>query len=695
MKYGKWFLPGLAACFCAFGDGAGTSPLIRIHADRNAGRAPEMIYGQNIEAADMRGISASLNNPVLSAIVNNASGYWDASNNRPAPIALETIKQLRCRMLRYPGGCLAHNYDWRKTVGPLEQRPQWKFGLDEFLRLCRETGAEPLITLTDYLLPAEDLPQHLAELVEYLNAPARPEFPQAMKRAANGHPEPYGVKYFEIGNETYHPNHNLLPARRFSVRQYIRYARNVIKALRSVDPSVRLGVVGYGLGLGEEPNPWDGAIYRELGNEADFIVHHLYVPKLDGLSPREAEAVIATSGEVIRQRLLNCRRHMRKLAGRELPIAVTEFNASSIRNAPHAWRFSYAAGINLCEFLMEMRKPEHNILMASYWQTVGGYFGMLQVDKSGGGKFNAVWPFFRAFTEYTAPDLLETEILNNPRGNFKAAKAGQVSAGGDRFIPSRKLGAVRKLYFYFSELGKANVSGEGDLRRLSFRFRNCSRNSYPCFLTIPVPEEVKGGSFSVNAEFEARFIPDSGSSGSVSLGFGLMDSRGYAATRLAQAVSGLEKAGEWTRFSCPALGVGPDTPSLTGLLRLEKVTGEFSGTLEIRNLQFTCSGEATVPAVPRLAAEASRRDGTVCLAVINRSPEAMRGVRIELAGMGAGENVGKVRELYRTNIAETEPFPITEKELPILKENTFAWDFPPFSATFFEFKKKRQSDGKP
>ena len=174
-----------------------------------------------------------------------------------------------------------------------------------------------------------------------------------------------------------------------------------------------------------------------------------------------------------------------------------------------------------------------------------------------------------------------------------------------------------------------------------------------------------------------------------------MDSRGYAATRLAQAVSGLEKAGEWTRFSCPALGVGPDTPSLTGLLRLEKVTGEFSGTLEIRNLQFTCSGEATVPAVPRLAAEASRRDGTVCLAVINRSPEAMRSVRIELAGMGAGENVGKVRELYRTNIAETEPFPITEKELPVLKENTFAWDFPPFSATFFEFKKKRQDDGKP
>ena len=128
--------------------------------------------------------------------------------------------------------------------------------------------------------------------VEYLNAPARPEFPQAMKRARNGHPEPYGVKYFEIGNETYHDNHNLKPHRRFSVEAYVDFARKTIEQVRRVDPSVKIGVVGHTMNLDSRPDFWDETVYRELGPHVDFIIHHYYAPKLDSLSPivQETEA---------------------------------------------------------------------------------------------------------------------------------------------------------------------------------------------------------------------------------------------------------------------------------------------------------------------------------------------------------------------------------------------------------------------
>jgi alpha-L-arabinofuranosidase len=60
-----------------------------------------------------------------------------------------------------------HLFDWKRTVGPLEKRPEQKFGLPEFLQNCADIGAVPLITIADYFGAAQDA----ADLVEYLNAP--------------------------------------------------------------------------------------------------------------------------------------------------------------------------------------------------------------------------------------------------------------------------------------------------------------------------------------------------------------------------------------------------------------------------------------------------------------------------------------------------------------------------------------------
>ena len=60
-----------------------------------------------------------------------------------------------------------HNYNWKKTVGPLEQRPEQQFGLPEFMTWCEETDSIPILGVAVYWGTAADG----ADLVEYLNSP--------------------------------------------------------------------------------------------------------------------------------------------------------------------------------------------------------------------------------------------------------------------------------------------------------------------------------------------------------------------------------------------------------------------------------------------------------------------------------------------------------------------------------------------
>lgn len=690
----KWTLAAVAVVWLAGTGWALSAPVIRIDAGQVTGYVEPLIYGQNIEAWDSRITVNTPKSRKVNEIAGTASGYWSPEKRSAQPAALEVMKQLKCRMLRYPGGCLVHNYDWRVTVGPVEERPNWQFGLDEFMALCEQSGAEPLITFTDYLLPPEELPQHLADMVEYLNAPARPEFPQALKRAKNGHAEPYGVRYFEIGNESYHPNHNLKPARSFTPMGYVKFAREVMRAVRAVDPSVQIGVVCEGLGLGTMPGEWDAAVYRELLTEADFVAHHLYTPRLDRLNADEVITSVGFAGDSIRYRLENARRHMRELGGVELPVALTEFNASGVQNKPVCWRFSYAAGLNLCETLMQIRKPEHKIMMAAYWQTIGGYFGAVKIDRAGQAQYNAVWTFLNAFVQHTGEELLAVEVEDNPLRTCRATKPGQPSVQADRFIPVSESEKIQRCDLFFNTLKKVNCAGSGDLRHLRFEFSGCAKSGYPDIMTIGIPEKLKGSSFLISADFEARFTPAADNEGRAMLGFGLMDSRGYAATRLAQAVCGMDKAHEWTKFSCPALSLGADTPAVTGLIRVEQVEGTLSGVLEIRNMRFTVQAPAQIPASATLGVEASRSGDTLYMVVVNRANQPVKGVGVEVTGGSLPPAGGKVRELHQDDVTVIRQFPVVEKPLPPMESGRFSWDFPPFSATFFEFSCSRRGQGK-
>ena len=118
------------------------------------------------------------------------------------------LKQIRIPNLRWPGGCFADDYHWRDGIGPRAKRPRrvnahWggvvesnAVGTHEFLDLCEQIGCEPYLAGN----VGSGSPRELREWVEYCNATAGT---LAEERAANGRKDPWKIRLWGVGNETW------------------------------------------------------------------------------------------------------------------------------------------------------------------------------------------------------------------------------------------------------------------------------------------------------------------------------------------------------------------------------------------------------------------------------------------------------------------------------------------------------------
>jgi alpha-L-arabinofuranosidase len=132
---------------------------------------------------------------------------------------IEHLRKIKAPVIRFPGGCFADSYDWRDGIGPAEKRPRrtnfWAMGesekapashrydpnavgTNEFVHFCKLIGAEPYLAANVRSLPASAFQQW----VEYCNSPAG-STTLADARAAAGYPEPFRVKYWGVGNESW------------------------------------------------------------------------------------------------------------------------------------------------------------------------------------------------------------------------------------------------------------------------------------------------------------------------------------------------------------------------------------------------------------------------------------------------------------------------------------------------------------
>jgi alpha-L-arabinofuranosidase len=158
---------------------------------------------------------------------------------RPEVIAL--LKQLHSGFWRLPGGNFISDFNWYHSVGPRDQRPPdfdyaWNamqtndVGMDEFMTFCRLIGTEPYITVNAGFGDAHSA----AEEVEYINGASTT--PMGAMRARNGHPEPYHVKFWNIGNEPY----GQWQLGRTDLKYYLLKHNEFAKAMRAADSSITL-----------------------------------------------------------------------------------------------------------------------------------------------------------------------------------------------------------------------------------------------------------------------------------------------------------------------------------------------------------------------------------------------------------------------------------------------------------------------
>ncbi|SDD01245.1 alpha-N-arabinofuranosidase [Glycomyces harbinensis] len=146
---------------------------------------------------------------------------------------VEALKALDIPNLRWPGGCFADEYHWRDGIGPKEDRPvmintHWggveennHFGTHEFMALCELLETEPYISGN----VGSGTVQEMSEWVEYLTRDG--DSPAVRQRKANGREEPWKVKYFGLGNETWGCGGNM-SAEQYALeaRRYATYCRD-------------------------------------------------------------------------------------------------------------------------------------------------------------------------------------------------------------------------------------------------------------------------------------------------------------------------------------------------------------------------------------------------------------------------------------------------------------------------------------
>jgi alpha-N-arabinofuranosidase len=210
------------------------------------------------------------------------------------PDAIAALAGLHSGVYRFPGGNYVSAFEWRNAIGDPDKRPPvfdpvWNavqpndIGTDEFMTMCKLLGVEPYITVNAGFGDAWSA----AELVEYCNGSV--STPMGKLRAANGHPEPYGVEFWGVGNEAWGDwQYGAMSLTQFEAKH-----NQFAKAMRKADPAIKLIASGampdtmtgskqslrFGTNLVPpylSPGDWTGGMLKNCFDNFDLISEHFY-----------------------------------------------------------------------------------------------------------------------------------------------------------------------------------------------------------------------------------------------------------------------------------------------------------------------------------------------------------------------------------------------------------------------------------
>lgn len=232
---------------------------------------------------------------------------------------LDALRELSIPNVRWPGGCFVSAYHWVDGIGK-DRRPTydraWRvtdpntFGTDEFLQWCGELGTEPYICTN----AGTGTPDEMADWLEYTNRPIGSRW--ADRRAENGRPEPYGVRFWSIGNENYGDWE--IGAK--SAAEWASFVTESSKIMLRTDPEIRL------LAAAVERADWALPLLEQAGRYLSYVSIHGYWDELWEVdSPSPYLACMAKTLEPERQ--IGFMRSMIEVSGqRHIMIAFDEWN---------------------------------------------------------------------------------------------------------------------------------------------------------------------------------------------------------------------------------------------------------------------------------------------------------------------------------------------------------------------------------
>jgi alpha-N-arabinofuranosidase len=221
-----------------------------------------MIFGHFIEHFD---------NQVYGGLYWPGSPFSDEDGFRKDVI--EALKEIKCPIVRWPGGCYVSDYHWKCGVGPNRQ-PMWNkawnvedpntFGTDEYVKWCRKVGCEPYICTNAGTGDEEEM----SDWVEYCNLSVGK---WGRERIKNGYEKPHNVKYWSVGNENW--GRHEIGAK--TVEQWGPFVRESAKMMRGTDHSIYLFAAAL-------PNEgWTLPLLKTAGYLLDYVsVHGYYVSRM-------------------------------------------------------------------------------------------------------------------------------------------------------------------------------------------------------------------------------------------------------------------------------------------------------------------------------------------------------------------------------------------------------------------------------
>jgi len=378
------------------------------------------------------------------------STAWLAEEGRFREDVARALRLMNIPHMRYPGGsCVEFGPKWSAYIdAPGETRaPLFRFGFHEFFQVCRDLDAEPLLVapVARSLHPELDTTyeqslEEAAAMAAYFNAPLDNDLPENLQswpklRAANGHPEPFGVRHWQMGNELFLAFLN--PAREAGwppekiASEYARFVRDHAEALKGVDPGIRIIVE-------VQPQMFEGvdikAVFAEkLADVADMASVHIYQTwqinqverdgepvAIEDLEIRDYAQTLASTPCADEEGLSVLQPDQRALLEFGKPLAVTEWNLNTFWKKElmdYGYPSCYLAnGLGAAGFLHAFMRAGDDVVWANQSMLIGDCWdlGCIRIAKDDPSRFrfDARGQVLSLYSRFHGPERLATSVEN-------------------------------------------------------------------------------------------------------------------------------------------------------------------------------------------------------------------------------------------------------------------------------------------